>query len=54
MDLSTKFARENGMLPDRYWYQLNGRSAQENYIEYINKRGEEEDEVSIKSVVEVK
>ena len=48
MDLSTKFARTNGMLPDRFWNQLNGASAQENYAEQRKKMSEqltaEEDE----------
>ena len=30
-DQSTLLSRQRGTLPDRYWYQLNGKSAQENY-----------------------
>lgn len=30
---STIYARSSGKLPDRYWYQLNGKAAQENYME---------------------
>lgn len=41
MDLSTKFARANGMLPDRFWNQLNGASAQENYTEQREKMVEQ-------------
>ena len=33
MDISTKIAYQKGMLPDKFWYQLNGKSATENYIE---------------------
>ena len=25
--------RSRGMIPDRYWYQLNGQSAQANWLE---------------------
>lgn len=51
MDLSTKFARTNGMLPDRFWNQLNGASAQENYTEQRKKMleqlsAEEDEEVN--------
>ena len=28
-----KYARRRGMVPDWAWYQLNGKSAQENWIE---------------------
>ena len=38
MDLMTKLSYERGTLPDRFWYQLNGKSAQENYREIILKR----------------
>ena len=31
-------AREMGKVPDRYWYALNGKSAQENYAEIMNER----------------
>ena len=40
----TKFARKKGMLPDKYWAQLNGQSAQENYAEQKNKILEEIDQ----------
>ena len=33
MDMTTKYSYLRGTLPDRYWYQLNGKSAAENYIE---------------------
>lgn len=29
---------ESGYMPDRYYYQLNGKSAQENYRDMQNKR----------------
>lgn len=32
-DQSTLISRQRGTLPDRYWNQLNGKSAQENYQE---------------------
>ena len=28
-----KFYRKHGMIPTRYWYQLNGQSAVENWTE---------------------
>lgn len=28
-----KFARKNGWVPDWAWYQMNGKSATENYME---------------------
>jgi hypothetical protein len=42
------------MLPDRYWYQLNGRSATENYIEQRLESRDDEEEVIIRSEVTVK
>lgn len=54
MDITTKFAYRQGMLPDRYWYQLNGKSAQENYNDQILMRQDDEEEVVIKSEVSVK
>ena len=54
----TKLSYERGTLPDRFWYQLNGKSAQENYREIILKRqralAEEEDELVVRSEVKVK
>ena len=29
----TNFYRLRGMIPNRYWYQLNGQSAQANWLE---------------------
>lgn len=28
-----EYARSTGKLPDRYWYQLNGKTAYENFAE---------------------
>ena len=39
-DQSTLLARQLGMLPDMYWYQLNGKSAEENWREQYNKGNE--------------
>lgn len=54
MDISTKLAYRQGMLPDRYWYQLNERSTTENYIEQRLEIPDDEEEVLIKSEVKVK
>ena len=58
-DRSTLLSRERGTLPDRYWYQINGKSAQENYAEQKQRilaelTEEEEASVHITSEVEVK
>ena len=45
----TKKTNKQGKLPDKYWYQLNGRSATENYIEQRSETQEEEEQVIIKS-----
>ena len=37
MDKSTEWARKNGMCPDMFYYQLNGKSAVENYNEQHQK-----------------
>ena len=54
LDKATILAREMGRCPDRFWYQLNGRSAQENYAEQVNKRNQKEGEVSFAIVIESK
>ena len=54
MELFTKLAYERGMLPDRYWYQLNGKSAQENYIEQRFGWRKDTEEVIIRSEIKVK
>ena len=44
---TTIFSRERGTLPDRFWYQLNGQTAQRNYAEQKadlrSEEGEEEE-----------
>lgn len=32
-NLITALSRQRGTLPDRYWYQLNGKTAAENYAD---------------------
>ena len=57
-DQSTLLSRQRGALPDRYWYQLNGKSPQENYQEQKEKMyaelTEEDDELYIVSEVKLK
>lgn len=33
-----EIARQRGKCPDRYYYQLNGKSAQQNYVEQKKKK----------------
>ncbi len=33
--------REKGRIPDNIWYQINGKSFEENYMEIANKRSKE-------------
>ncbi len=57
MDISTYLSYQRGTLPLRYWYQLNGKSAQENYNEIIlarQRQFEDETEIIIRSEVKVK
>lgn len=35
-----KYARRRGLVPDWVWYQINGQSAQENWIEQQGKMRE--------------
>ena len=35
-----KYARRRGLVPDWVWYQINGQSAQENWIEQQKKMRE--------------
>ena len=35
-----KYARRRGLVPDWVWYQINGQSAQENWIEQREKMKE--------------
>ena len=56
-DQTTLLSRESGTLPDRYWNQLNGKSAMENWKEQreqILSELEEEDSDSFRIVSEVK
>ena len=52
MDLSTYLSYQQGTLPSRYWYQLNGQSATENYAE--QKLSSDDEEVIIQSEVSIK
>lgn len=54
MDMNTKLSYARGTLPDRYWYQLNGKSATENYIEQRLVEPDDEEGIVIKSEVTVK
>ena len=60
MDMTTQFARQRGWLPDRYWYQLNGRSPEENLWDQRAKMrrnlvdGDDIDTVDVKIRSEVK
>jgi hypothetical protein len=57
-DKSTLLSRDRGSLPDKFWYQLNRKSAQENYQEQKEKMysdlREEDDELQIVSEVKLK
>ena len=56
-DQTTLLSRERGTLPDRYWNQLNGKSAMENWKEQreqILSVLEEDDSDSFRIVSEVK
>ena len=51
-DQNTLLSRQRGTLPDKFWYQLNGKSAQENYMEQNDDDGD--DEIFITSEVKIK
>lgn len=56
-DQTTLLSRERGTLPDRYWNQLNGKSAMENWKEQreqILSELEEDDSDSFRIVSQVK
>ena len=58
-DKTTLLSRECGTLPDKFWYQLNGKSAQENYQEQREKiyavlTEDDSDELHITGEVKVK
>lgn len=49
--------REKGFIPDRVWYQINGKSADENFIEILKNRTKkfrEKETVHISSEIKVK
>lgn len=59
LDRTSALARERGNLPNRYYYQLNGKSPQENYIEQKKEMiekllSDEEDDtvIAVRTVVE--
>lgn len=52
-DKTTILSRQRDMLPDRYWYQLNGRSAAENYADQ-KQPAEDDEELIITSEVKLK
>ena len=54
MDITTLLSYQQGTLPSRYWYQLNGKSVTENYIEQRLEQPDDEEEVVIRSEVKVK
>lgn len=33
-----EYYHDSGKMPDRYYYQLNGKTAEENYIDYKRKQ----------------
>ena len=49
----TLLSRQRGMLPDRYWYQLNGKFAAENYVDQ-KQAAEDSEELIITSEVKIK
>ena len=49
----TTLSRQRGMLPDRYWYQLNGKTATENYSNQ-KQPAEDDEELIIASEVKIK
>ena len=49
MNLITKLSYERGTLPDRYWYQLNDKSAHANYNEQILMLQDDEEEIVTRS-----
>ena len=57
-DATTLLSRQRGTLPDMFWYQMNGKSAQENYCEQLEKiradLAEGDEEIYITSEVKIK
>ena len=54
MDTMTVLSYQRGMLPLRYWCQLNGKSATENYIDQKPATQDDDEEIVIASEVVVK
>jgi hypothetical protein len=52
-DKTTLLSWQRGTLPDRYWYQLNGKSAAENYTDQ-KQPAEDDEELIITSEVKLK
>lgn len=49
--------REKGLIPDYAWYQINGKSAEENFIEILKnrqKKSQEKTNLHISSEIKVK
>lgn len=53
-NFTTSLSRQRGTLPDRYWYQLNGKSAAENYADQKQSVEEDSEELIITSEVKMK
>lgn len=58
-DQTTLLSRERGTLPDKFWYQMNGKSAVENLKEqreriYADLEEEDSDSFHITSEVNIK
>ena len=60
-DRSTLLSRHRGTLPDKFWYQLNGKSAEENYMEQkvkmyerLAEQDDGDEEIFITSEVKIK
>lgn len=51
MDFMTKYAYEHGYLPDKFWYQLNGETAQSNYADFKRKQFADSEEEELRIVV---
>ena len=60
-DQSTLLSRQRGTLPDKFWYQLNGKSVEENYMEQkakmyerLAEQDDSDEEIFITSEVKIK
>lgn len=54
MNLLTYLSYQQGKLPSRYWYQLNGQSATENYNEQRLAVQEDDEDIIVTSEVVIK